>query len=171
MECQFRSIGCDKCPTLVGDDNKGVCQGRGDMRNLFAPLNFAVNLTLVSLFKVLNLLFTIIVFVYFWPCWVFVAGLLSSCRERGLLALWCAGFPLRWFLLLQIVGSWACRLPWLQHMGSVVVAPRFQSTGSLAVGQGLSCSATFGVFLDQGANPMSPALAGRLFTTEPPGKP
>ena len=112
MKCQFRSVGCNKCPTLVGDDdNKGCVSGEGEYeKSLFAPLNFALNLTLVSLFKALNLLFKIIVFVYFWPCWVFVAGLLSSCGERGLLALWCAGFPLRWFLLLQIVGSWACRL-------------------------------------------------------------
>ena len=34
----------------------------------------------------------------------------------------------------------------------------------------LSCSEAFGIFLDQGLN-MCPALAGRFFTTEPPGKP
>ena len=38
-------------------------------------------------------------------------------------------------------------------------------TGSIAVANGLSCSVTYGIFLDQG----SPASAGGFFTTEPPG--
>ena len=39
---------------------------------------------------------------------------------------------------------------------------------------GLSCSAAWGIFPDQGSNPdqsVSPTLAGRFFTTETPGKP
>ena len=43
-------------------------------------------------------------------------------------------------------------------MGSVVVASR------------LSCPMACGNFLDQGSNPMSPALAGGFLTTGPPGK-
>ena len=43
-------------------------------------------------------------------------------------------------------------------MGSVVVASR------------LSCPMACGTFLDQGSNPVSPALVGRFLTTEPPGK-
>ena len=35
---------------------------------------------------------------------------------------------------------------------------------------GLSCSMACGIFPDQGLN-VSPALAGRFFTPEPPGKP
>ena len=35
---------------------------------------------------------------------------------------------------------------------------------------GLSCSAACGIFLDQGLNPFSPALAGGLLTTAPAGK-
>ena len=35
----------------------------------------------------------------------------------------------------------------------------------------LSCSVTHGTFLDQGIKPMSPAVAGRVFTPKPPGKP
>ena len=37
-------------------------------------------------------------FIYFWPCWVFVA-------VRGFLQLQCVGFLLRWLLLLQNTGS------------------------------------------------------------------
>ena len=36
---------------------------------------------------------------------------------------------------------------------------------------GLSCSTACGIFPDQGLNSVSPALAGRFFTTKLPGKP
>ena len=36
---------------------------------------------------------------------------------------------------------------------------------------GFNCSKAYGNFLAQGSNPVSPALAGGFFTTEPPGKP
>ena len=36
---------------------------------------------------------------------------------------------------------------------------------------GLYCCTACGIFLDPGIRPMSPALAGRFFTTESPGKP
>ena len=52
-------------------------------------------------------------------------------------------------------------------MGSVVAAPRLQSTGSVLVAYGLSCSEAGGI-RDQ---PVSPVLAGGFFTTEPAGKP
>jgi len=38
-------------------------------------------------------------------------------------------------------------------VGSAVVAPRLQSTGSIAVVHGLSCSEASWIFLDQGLNP------------------
>ena len=41
------------------------------------------------------------------------------------------------------------------------------STGLAVAARGLSCFETCGIFPDQGLNP---ALAGRFFTTEPPGK-
>ena len=63
----------------------------------------------------------------------------------------CAGLSLSRPLLLQSTGS--------RRAGSVVVA------------HGRSCSAACGIFPDQGSNPVSPALAGRLSTTAPPGKP
>ena len=38
-------------------------------------------------------------------------------------------------------------------MGSVVVAPRLQSTGSIVVMHGLSCPVANGIIPDQGLNP------------------
>ena len=62
----------------------------------------------------------------------------------------------------QAVGQWALR----------VAAHGLKITGSVAVVHGLSCSVACGIFQDQpGIKPISPALAGRFFTTEPPGKP
>ena len=40
-------------------------------------------------------------YLFIWWCQVFVAWTFSSCREQALLQLWCAGFSLRWLLLLH----------------------------------------------------------------------
>ena len=48
-------------------------------------------------------------------------------------------------------------------MGSVIAAPRLQNTGLVALRHKGSSL--------MGIKPMSPALAGRFFTTELPGKP
>ena len=53
----------------------------------------------------------------------------------------------------------------LPHVGSVVAVPGLYSTGLIVVVHGLSC------FKGCGVKPVSPALAGRFLTTEPPGKP
>ena len=58
------------------------------------------------------------------------------------------------------MGSRACKLRWLGHVGSVVVASQLWSTDSIVVVLGLSCSMACGIFLDQGWNPGSPTLAG-----------
>ena len=60
----------------------------------------------------------IYLFIYFWLCWVFVAarGLSLVAASGGYSSLQCAGFSLRWLLLLQSTGS--------RHTGSVVVACR-----------------------------------------------
>ena len=49
----------------------------------------------------------IYLFIYLWLCWVFVAvrGLSLVAASGGYSSLRCAGFPLRWFLLLQSTGS------------------------------------------------------------------
>ena len=101
--------------------------------------------------------------IYFWLHWVFVAAL-------AFLQLRCMGFLLWWLLLLQSTGFRANRLQQLQHIGSVVVALRLQSTGSIFVAYRVSCSEACGIFLLQGSNPRF-LLAGRFFTTEQPGKP
>ena len=46
----------------------------------------------------------------------------------------------------------------------------FGFPGSIVSVHRLSCSEACVIFLDQGLNPMSPALAGGFFTIEPPGK-
>ena len=82
-----------------------------------------------------------------------------SLRQAGAtLQLWFAGFSLRYILLLQSTG---CR-----HMGSVVVVLRLQSIGSIVVAH-LSMWDPPG----PGIEPVSPALVGGFFTTEPPGNP
>ena len=58
-------------------------------------------------------------------------GLSLAAASRGYSLLWCAGFSLRWLLLLQ-------------------------SAGSVVVAHGLSCSAACGIFPDQGMNPCPP---------------
>jgi len=57
-------------------------------------------------------------------------GPLSSCGERG--------FSLRWLLLLESIVFRVLWLQKLQHMGSVVAAPRLWSTGSIVAGLGLA---------------------------------
>ena len=73
-----------------------------------------------------------------WLC-----GLFSRCSHQGLL--FCCGahcgFSLWRLLLLQTVGSWVCRPPQLQCLGSEVVVHR------------LSCPEACGTFLDQRLNP------------------
>ena len=45
-------------------------------------------------------------FIYFWLHWVLVAhGLSLVATRRGSSSLWCAGFSLRWLLLLRSTGS------------------------------------------------------------------
>ena len=76
---------------------------------------------------------------YLWLCWVFVAmqALLQLGPAGATLQVPCAGFLLWWLLLLWSTGSRTC-------VGSAAVTPRLQSTGSVVVAQGLSCSADVG---------------------------
>ena len=90
-------------------------------------------------------------FIYFWLYWVFVA----TCRlslvaaSGGYSLLRCMGFPLRQLFLVVEHGLQVCRLQYLWHAGSVVVAHVLQSAGLVVVAHGLSCSAVCGIFLDQ----------------------
>ena len=87
--------------------------------------------------------FLIVVCVYFWPCWIFTAGLFSSCGEQGPSSvwIWCSGSPLRRLLLLG-------------------------PPGSAVVAHGLRCMWDLP---GSGLEPISPAQAGGFFTTERQG--
>ena len=104
-------------------------------------------------------------FIYFWLRWVFVAarGLSLVAASGGYSALRCVGFSLRWLLLLWSTGS--------RRMG-------FSSCGTRALECRLSSCGTRAELLrgmwdlpGPGLEPVSPALAGGLLTTAPPGKP
>ena len=90
------------------------------------------------------------IYFYFWLCGVFVAvhRLSLFAVSRGYSLLPCVGL-LWWFLLLQskALGAGAQEL-W--HMG-------------------LGCPMAYGIFPDQGLNPIFLALAGRFLSTEAPG--
>ena len=79
---------------------------------------------LVFLFFFLNYLLFI-----FWLCWVFVAvcGLSLVAANGGYSSLWCAGFSLRWLLLLWSTGS---RHAGLSSCGSQALEHRLSSCGT-----------------------------------------
>ena len=58
----------------------------------------------------------------------------------------------------------------LWHAGPEAVARGLQSTGSVAVAHGPSCSTACGITPGPGVEPVSPALADEFPTTAPPGK-
>ena len=90
--------------------------------------------------------------IYFWPCWVFVAvrafSLVGAHGGYSLVAV--CGPLIAMPSAVAVTGSWAHGLLWFGSMGSV--AP--WHVGSSWIGH----------------RPVSPALAGGFFTTEPPGK-
>ena len=57
------------------------------------------------------------------------------------------------FCCRQNISSRVCKLQQLRHVGSVVVISEFQSTCSIVVTRGLSCSVVCEIFLGQGSNP------------------
>ena len=116
---------------------------------------------LLNLFLFIYFYLFICLLTYLWPRWVSVAarGLSLVAVSGSYSSFQCVGFSLRWLLLLWSTGS--------KRMG-------FSSSGmraSVVVAHGLSCSAACGNLPWQGLEPMSPALAGRFLTTEPPEKP
>ena len=86
--------------------------------------------------------FFLVLFIYFWLHWVFVAACRLSLvvvSGRLLSSLWCVGFSLWWLLLLRSTGSRAC--------ASVVVALGLSSCGSRALEHRLSsCGARAQLF-------------------------
>ena len=126
----------------------------------------------MSLFFNVFIYLFIYLLTYFWLRWVFVAAhrLSLVAVSGGYSSLQCAGFSLRWLLLLWSMGSrhagfsscgtWAQQL-WLAssrvqaqqlwHMGLVALRGMWELPGP-------------------GIEPMCPALAGGFLTTAPPGK-
>ena len=70
-------------------------------------------------------------FIYFWPHRVFVAarGLSLVAASRGYSSVWCAGFSLRWLLLLRSTGS---RRAGFSRCGSRTLQHRLSSCGARA---------------------------------------
>ena len=104
-------------------------------------------------------------FIYFWLHWVFVAarGLSLVAGSKGYSSLQCAGFSLRWLLLLWRTGS---RRAGFSSCGSQALESRLSSCGARVL-------LLRGVWdlPGLGLEPVSPTLAGRFLTTAPPGKP
>ena len=76
----------------------------------------------------------IYLFIYFWQCWVFIAahGLSLVAASGAYSSLGCAGFSLRWILLLGSTGSRRVGFSSCGSRASVVVAHRLSSCGSRA---------------------------------------
>ena len=115
----------------------------------------------------------IYLFIYFWLHWVFVAA-------RGLsLQLWQVGAALYCGAQPSHCDGFSCCGAWaLGARASVVVACGLSSCGSRALERRLSSCGTRAQLLHgtwdlpgPGIEPVSPALAGGLLTTAPPGKP
>ena len=97
------------------------------------------------------------------------SGFSLVAASRATLLLWCSGCSLQELLWLWSVGFRAGGLRRSQHVSSAGAAPGHWSAGSVVV-HGLSCCSLWDL-PGSGIKPASPALAGRFFTTEPPGKP
>ena len=87
--------------------------------------------------------------------------LFSSCGKWELLFVAVWGVLIAGASLVAEHGFWGMQ-------PSVVPAP---GTGSVVVVHRLSCSAVCEILPGPGIEPVCPALAGGLFTTQPPGKP
>ena len=80
------------------------------------------------------------------------------------------GFSLQWLLFCSELGLWGALASVDAASGLTVAAPRLSSRGSVVEAHGLSCCVASGIFPVR-VEPLSPALVGGVFTTEPPGKP
>ena len=90
-------------------------------------------------------LLIIYVCIYLWLCWVFVSvrGLSLVAASGGYSLLQCAGFSLRWLLLLWIMGSRRVGFSSCGARASVVVARGLSSCGLWALERRLSSCGTW----------------------------
>ena len=107
----------------------------------------------------------IYLFIYLWLSWVFIAARRLSlvAASRGYSLLRCMGFSSRWLLLLRNMGS---RRASFSSCGSRPLERRLSSCGARA-----QLLRSMWDLPGPGIEPVSPALAGGLPTTAPPGKP
>ena len=99
--------------------------------------------------------FIYFIYFYFWLCCVLAAarGLSPAMASGGLLPV-VVHTPLTAAASATVEHRLQAHGPQqLWHMGSVVVARRLQSTGSVVVVHGLSCSVACGILLHQDSNP------------------
>ena len=93
-------------------------------------------------------------FIYFRPCWVFIAAWpLSSCGKRGLLSgcgVWASHSSDSFVAEQGPRGAWTSVVA---ARGLCSCGSRALSTGSVAVAPGLSHSMACGIYSDQGSNP------------------
>ena len=89
--------------------------------------SFVLYFILFYLFKKNKFIYLI----YFWLHWVFIAarGLSLVVMSRGYSSLWCAGFSLRWLLLLRSAGS---RYAGFSSCGSQALEHRLSSCSARA---------------------------------------
>ena len=92
-------------------------------------------------------------------------ALFSSCSKQWLLSSCGVGFALQWLLLLQSTSSRA-----LSFSSCSTQDQQLQVPSSRARTKQLWCSSMWN-FPGPEIKPVSPSLAGRFFTTKPPGKP
>ena len=130
-----------------------------------------VNFSLSNLYYFKCIFIYLKMFVYFWVSWVFVAA-------QAFLQLWQVGTTLAAEPELLIVGICPCGaqplvlgLQSLQRLASVLEAPEVQSIVSVVLAHGLKLPCDMWDLPGSGIKPVPPAVAGRFFTTAPPGKP
>ena len=95
----------------------------------------------------------LVLFIWFWFCWIVAVmcgfSLVAVSRDHSLAAvrrpLIAVASPVAWAL--------GARASVAQPMVSVVAVPRLQSTDSVVVAHGPSCSEACGILPEQGSNP------------------
>ena len=94
----------------------------------------------------------------------------SRCSKPGLLFIAVLGLLTAEASLVVEHRLQACGLQGSQHLGSVVAAQPAEHTGFSCCGSRAWLLCSMWNLPDPGTEPTSPALAGRFFTTEPPGE-
>ena len=147
---------------MNSQDRPNICVTLLNVFTDYSLLNIRTRLCLLSGFSK-QFILDIFLFVCFLAASLLRVGFLLVAASTGYSSLQCAGFSLRWLLLLQSTGS--------RHAG-------FSSCGSWALERRLSsCGAQAQLLRGmwdlhrRALEPVSPALAGGFLTTAPPGKP